>query len=71
MLEGSATIVLTPGFGGAGFAGGVGGGGGGGGGTFFLQPAAKRNNENAKSMALMFRLFILNFASWNLGQKSS
>lgn len=53
IVEGSAVkLAITGfGFGGAGFAGG-GGGGGGGGGTaaFFLQPAAKRNNEPAIKM---------------------
>jgi hypothetical protein len=43
--------------GGATTAGG-GGGGGGGGGTFFLQPAAMRNMENANSNRLIFRLVI-------------
>jgi uncharacterized membrane protein YfcA len=70
MLDGSATKVVTTGFAGAGVGFG-GGGGGGGGGAFFLQPAAIRNSENANKMALMVRLFILNLASWNLGQSIS
>jgi hypothetical protein len=61
MLDGSTESVAV-GLGGAGFgfSGGGGGGGGAGGGTFFLQPAAKRNNDNAINIVVIFRLLILN-----------
>jgi hypothetical protein len=60
MVDGSATKVEMDGFGGAGASlGGGGGGGGGAGGVFFLHPAAIRNSENAKTITLIFRLFIV------------
>jgi hypothetical protein len=67
MVLGSAEKEMAGAFGGGGtsFTSGFGGGGGGGGGAFFLQPAATINRDTASSATLMFRLLILNLASWS------
>jgi len=65
IVLGSATncwMLGAFGGGGAGCSGG-GGGGGGGGGAFFLHPATNSIKDRLNRMLVMFRVFILNFAS--------